>query len=145
MNYSDQLNVAQASKACGVSEMTIRKYLGITNPPQPTKLPNARKEVVKGKSVWVIPITDLVASGLMDKVTGEVARTANSLGNQIDSLTATSQELQELRAELEKLKVELAGKDQLIALYDQQLTLANRLQIETSQVQEARRKGFWRK
>jgi cell shape-determining protein MreC len=81
----------------------------------------------------------------MDKVTGEVARAANNLGNQLDSVTASSQEIQELKAELEKLKVELAGKDQLIALYDQQLTLANRLQIETSQVQEARRKGFWRK
>ena len=145
MDYSDQLNVAQAAKTCGVSEMTIRKYLGITKPPQPSQLPNARKEIKKGKSVWVIPITDLVAAGLMDKVTGEVARAANDLGSQLDSVTASSQELRELKAELEKLKVELAGKDQLIALYDQQLTLANRLQIETSQVQDARRKGFWRK
>lgn len=141
MDYKDQLNVAQAAKVCKCSEMTIRKYLGITNPPQPSQLPNARKELVKGKSVWVIPITDLVAAGLMDKVTGIEARASNTL----NSLASDSQELFDLKLELEKLKVELAGKDKLIALYDQQLTVANsRLQIETTQAQEARRR-FWRK
>jgi hypothetical protein len=131
MDHKDQLNVAQAAKACGVAEMTIRKYLGITNPPQPSQLPNARKEIVKGKSVWVIPITDLVAAGLMDKVTGSNAKAE----------ATTSEAL--LRQEIDSLKALLAEKDRLIALYDQQLTLANRLQIETSQVQETRRRRFW--
>jgi hypothetical protein len=133
MDHKDQLNVAQAAKACGVAEMTIRKYLGITNPPQPSQLPNARKETVKGKSVWVIPITDLVAAGLMDKVTGSNAKAE----------ATTSEAL--LRQEIDSLKALLAEKDRLIALYDQQLTLANRLQIETSQVQEARRRRFWQR
>jgi hypothetical protein len=94
-------------------------------------LPNARKEIVKGKSVWVIPITDLVAAGLMDKVTGSNAKAE----------ATTSEAL--LRQEIDSLKALLAEKDRLIALYDQQLTLANRLQIETSQVQETRRRRFW--
>lgn len=135
MDFNDQLNVAQAAKACGCSEMTIRKYLGITNPPQPSQLPNARKEIKKGKSVWVIPITDLVACGLMDKVTGEQAR--------VEATTAPASEAL-LRQEIDSLKALLAEKDRLIALYDQQLTLANRLQIETSEVQTARRR-FWQR
>jgi hypothetical protein len=109
--------------------------LGITNPPQPTQLPNARKEIKKGKSVWVIPITDLVACGLMDKVTGEQAR--------VEATTAPASEAL-LRQEIDSLKALLAEKDRLIALYDQQLTLANRLQIETSEVQTARRR-FWQR
>jgi hypothetical protein len=141
MDYNDQLNVAQAAKACGVAEMTIRKYLGITKPPQPSQLPNARKEIVKGKSVWVIPITDLVAAGLMDKVTGSNAKAE-----------ATNSEAL-LRQEIDSLKALLAEKDRIIALYDQQLTIANRLQLafsaqpeqpDTNQAQEARRR-FWRK
>jgi hypothetical protein len=135
MDHKDQLNVAQAAKACGVAEMTIRKYLGITNPPQPSQLPNARKEIVKGKSVWVIPITDLVAAGLMDKVTGSNAKAEATTSPATEAL---------LRQEIDSLKALLAEKDRLIALYDQQLTLANRLQIETSQVQATRR-SFWRK
>lgn len=133
MDHKDQLNVAQAAKVCKCSEMTIRKYLGITNPPQPSQLPNARKEIVKGKSVWVIPITDLVAAGLMDKVTGSNAKAEATTSQASEAL---------LRQEIDSLKALLAEKDRLIALYDQQLTLANRLQIETSQVQATRRR-FW--
>jgi hypothetical protein len=144
MDYNDQLNVAQAAKACGVAEMTIRKYLGITNPPQPSQLPNARKELRKGKSVWVIPITDLVAAGLMDKVIGSNAKAEATTAPATEAL---------LRQEIDSLKALLAEKDRIIALYDQQLTIANRLQLafsaqpeqpDTNQVQEARRR-FWRK
>lgn len=144
MNYNDQLNVAQAAKTCGVSEMTIRKYLGVTNPPTPSQLPNARKELVKGKSVWVIPITDLVAVGLMDKVTGEQAR--------VEANTALLSETL-LKQEIESLKAQLADKERLIALYDQQLTIANRLQLafgvqaeqpDNPQLRETKRR-FWRK
>jgi hypothetical protein len=58
--------------------------------------------------------------------------------------TTSSLALLKLEMEVASLKAQLEDKERLISLYDQQLTIANRLQIETSQVQSDRRK-FWQR
>jgi hypothetical protein len=136
MDHNDLLNISQAAKAAGVAEMTIRKYLGITKPPQASRLPNARKEIRAGQTIatWAIPLSDLINAGLMSKVTTE----------QPQEDTTSSLALLKLEMEVASLKAQLEDKERLISLYDQQLTIANRLQIETSQVQSNRRK-FWQR
>lgn len=70
MGYLDDLyNIAEASKITGLSEMTIRKYLGLTKPPKPSRLPNARKILREGdtQETWAIPLSDLHNAGLMSK------------------------------------------------------------------------------
>jgi hypothetical protein len=80
----------------------------------------------------------------MDKVIGSNAKAEATTAPATEAL---------LRQEIDSLKALLAEKDRIIALYDQQLTIANRLQLafsaqpeqpDTNQVQEARRR-FWRK
>jgi hypothetical protein len=141
MDHNDLLNISQAAKAAGVAEMTIRKYLGITKPPQESRLPNARKEIRAGQTIatWAIPLSDLINAGLMSKVTSEPAPAATEQEASTSNLA-----LLKLEMEVTSLKAQLEEKERLIALYDQQLTFANRLQLETSQVQEERRK-FWQR
>ncbi len=62
MSSETYFNASQAAKHSGVNVVTIRDYLA------KGKLPNA-KQVPKGKvKVWQIPLTDLAAAGLLDKV-----------------------------------------------------------------------------
>jgi hypothetical protein len=58
-------NIAEAAKATGKSQMTIRKYLGLSG--RPSRLPNAQKVLKAGdfQETWQIPESDLWQSGLM--------------------------------------------------------------------------------
>lgn len=110
-NLDDLLNIREASEITGVSEMTIRKYLGLTKPPRPSRLPNARKQVRPGEQVetWAIPLSDLHNAGLMKK---------SKKPSQLDPddflvIYPTSQDIKKLTDEIEQLKIQLAVAEQI--------------------------------
>lgn len=146
MNLDDLLNIREAAELTGRSEMTIRKYLGLTKPPRPTRLPNARKQVRPGEAVatWAIPLSDLHNSGLMKPGKSNQlepgAATPGAVEPQSDILAALRAENLELRAALElaQAKLELTTAN----LADLRL-LAGR-SIETLETQAAR-KRFWQR
>ena len=128
MTSDHLLNISEAAKATGKSIPTIRAYLA------EGKLPNA-KAVAKGKSKsWRIPLTDLVAAGLLDKVETSTASAQPSNG-----------ELEQLRVEVAQLRERLEGKDREIARLEQaraDLIAAYAPRIETAERQSQRRK-YW--
>jgi DNA-binding transcriptional MerR regulator len=127
MSSETYFNASQAAKHAGVNVVTIRDYL------VKGRLPNAR-QTPKGKvKVWAIPLTDLVAAGLLDKVSSdseaqikEVRSTA--LQSQISELqarlTLTEQLLAEVRADRDYLRTRVPA------------------QLETRDTQEQRR-SWW--
>jgi predicted site-specific integrase-resolvase len=127
MSTDNYFNASQAAKHTGVNVVTIRDYLA------KGKLPNS-KQIPKGKvKVWQIPLTDLAAAGLLDKVssaseaqTAEVRSTAQE--SQISELqarlTLTEQLLAEVRADRDYLRTRVPA------------------QLETRATQEQRR-SWW--
>jgi len=143
-NLDDLLNIREASEIAGVSEPTIRKYLGLTKPPRPSRLPNARKIVRPGEQVetWAIPLSDLHNAGLMkkSKKPGQLAGSSNQV-EQVSELVAKLQaENLELKRALElaQAKLELTTAN----LADLRLLTRS---IETAEAQEARKKRFWQR
>jgi hypothetical protein len=145
-NLDDLLNIREASEIAGVSEPTIRKYLGLTKPPRPSRLPNARKLVRPGEQVetWAIPLSDLHNAGLMkkSKKPGQVIADSSNQVEQVSEL------VEQLQAENQQLKLTLAvleqsNTDLRANLADLRLLLGR--SIETSEAQEARKKRFWQK
>ncbi len=127
MSSETSFHASQSAKHAGVNVVTIRDYL------VKGRLPNAR-QTTKGKvTVWAIPLTDLVAAGLLDKVSSdseaqikEVRSTA--LQSQISELqarlTLTEQLLAEVRADRDYLRTRVPA------------------QLETRDTQEQRR-SWW--
>lgn len=143
-NFDDLLNIREASEITGVSEMTIRKYLGLTKPPRPSRLPNAKKLTRPGENTatWSIPLSDLHNAGLMNtRKAGNQATQATSP----DSLDSSP--LDKLNAEITQLKLTIATLEQSNTdlranLADLRLLLGR--SIETGATQEARRR-FWKR
>lgn len=140
-NLDDLFNIREASEIAGVSEMTIRKYLGLTKPPRPNRLPNARKQVRPGESVatWQIPLSDLHNAGLMKK--GKATISNQETISQADN----SEQAVKLQTELDQLKLVIATLEQSNAdlranLADLRLLLGRSL--ETKEAQEARAKRW---
>jgi len=124
MSSEKYLNASQAAKETGVSVVTIRDYLA------KGKLPNA-KQTPKGKvQVWKIPLSDLSAAGLLDKVSTPSEpepkeRQTPGLKRRIDTLEAELRLTRELLDEVKK------DRDFLRGLMPAQL--------ETREAQEKRR------
>jgi DNA-binding transcriptional MerR regulator len=144
-NLDDLLNIREASEIAGVSEPTIRKYLGLTKPPRPSRLPNARKLVRPGEQVetWAIPLSDLHNAGLMkkSKKPGQVIADSSSQVEQVSEL------VEQLRAENQQLKLTLAVMEQSNTdlranLADLRLLLGR--SIETKEAQTLRQRLFRR-
>jgi len=138
-NLDDLLNIREACELTGKSEMTIRKYLGLTKPPRASRLPNARKEIRPGESVstWQIPVSDLFNAGLMKSLPESQATL-----EQPD----TSEQVIKLQAEIDQLKLVIATLEQSNSdlranLADLRLLLGR--SIETKDTQETRAKR-WR-
>ena len=145
-NLDDLLNIREASEIAGVSEPTIRKYLGLTKPPRPSRLPNARKLVRPGEQVetWAIPLSDLHNAGLMKK-SKKPGQVVADRSNQVEQV---SELFEQLQAENQQLKLTLAVMEQSNTdlranLADLRLLLGR--SIETSEAQEARKKRFWQR
>lgn len=146
MNLDDLLNIREASELTGKSEMTIRKYLGLTNPPRASRLPNARKVARPGESLetWQIPVSDLFNAGLMKQTPGDNQATIAPADN--------SDQVKQLQAEIEQLKLyitalqnkelvlEQSNADLRDALADLRFVLGR--SIETKETQEARVKRW---
>jgi len=116
--------------------MTIRAYLEA----KPSKLPNAF-QTPRGKAkTWNIPLTDLVAAGLLDSVTNEPEKPqsqADPADLELRVLVATLEsENNSLRERLAETKEALARAERRV---DQLLPLR---ELETAQVQKARRSFF---
>ena len=144
-NLDDLLNIREASEIAGVSEPTIRKYLGLTKPPRPSRLPNARKLVRPGEQVetWAIPLSDLHNAGLMkkSKKPGQVVADSSNQVEQVSEL------VEQLRAENQQLKLTLAvleqsNTDLRANLADLRLLLGR--SIETKEAQTLRQRLFRR-
>ena len=144
-NLDDLLNIREASEIAGVSEPTIRKYLGLTKPPRPSRLPNARKLVRPGEQVetWAIPLSDLHNAGLMkkSKKPGQVVADSSNQVEQVSELVA------KLQAENQQLKLNLAvveqsNTDLRANLADLRLLLGR--SIETKEAQTLRQRLFRR-
>jgi len=133
----DLLNIREASKITGLSEMTIRKYLGLTKPPRPNKLPNARKVKKDGVETWAIPVSDLFNAGLMKGKGGN--QTSSPEPAPIEPQTDLT-ELIQLRAENLSLKKQVELLEANLA--DLRLMFRS---IETAEAQEARKKRFWQR
>jgi hypothetical protein len=127
-------NITQAANASGKSNPTIRKYL------RDGRLPNAKETTKGGVKSFSIPLTDLVAAGLMDKVSSPV-----------DTETNTASELRTLAERLGRLELEIELKNELLADYKERLAehkeflRAYVASIETRQVQDTRRSWFNKK
>ena len=141
MSFEDDLlNIRQASTLTGLSEMTIRKYLGLSKPPKPTRLPNARKVSREGKETWEIPLSDLFNAGLMKgkpdpRAMREAVETAaEDLREDLNLIT--------LKAENEALRRENALLERNLEDLREEIRFSRR-SIETAETQKERRK-FWK-
>lgn len=142
MSFEDDLlNIRQASTLTGLSEMTIRKYLGLSKPPKPSKLPNARKVSREGKETWEIPLSDLFNAGLMKGKTDPRAleqtatSAAETLSQDLNAIT--------LKAENEALRREIALLERNLEDLREEIRFSRRA-IETAEVQKERRR-FWQR
>lgn len=135
----DLLNIRQASTLTGLSEMTIRKYLGLSKPPKPSKLPNARKVSREGKETWEIPLSDLFNAGLMKgrpdprAMREAVSTAAEDLREDLNLIT--------LKAENEALRRENALLERNLEDLREEIRFSRR-SIETAETQN-RRRLFW--
>lgn len=132
----DLLNLKEAAEITGLSEMTIRKYLGLTG--RPNRLPNARKIRREGdfQDTWAIPLSDLHNAGLMKKT---AKATATAITPEPVS-SAPAAELLALQVENASLKKQIELLEANLA--DLRLMLGR--SIETAETQTARRK-FWQR
>jgi len=124
---SDKLfNISEAARATGKSIPTIHNYL------KAGKLPNAISKPNGRSKTWEIPLTDLVAARLLDKVESE-PQSARDMEQ--DETQALREENAALRAKSEQLesRVQEALKRAEFA------ERAYQNQIETRQTQDNRR------
>jgi hypothetical protein len=130
MSSETYFNASQAAKHSGVNVVTIRDYLA------KGKLPNA-KQVPKGKvKVWQIPLTDLAAAGLLDKVSSASESQAKEIRS--SALESRISELEtELRMTQELLAEVKADRDYLRTRVPAQL--------ETRATQEQRRFSWFKR
>lgn len=133
---SDHLNINQAARLTGLSIPTIRSKLAKGLLPGAVQIPEGKR------SLWRIPRTDLIAAGLVDKVSSETKtpstadladQRTNALEARIDILETEIRHTQEI---LELTKSELEGYKKR-----ESLLFAT---LETRQVQEQRR-TLWQK
>jgi hypothetical protein len=136
MSSETYFNASEAAERTGKSLPTIRHYL------QAGKFPNATQRP-KGKvKVWQIPLTDLVASGLLDKV---------SAPKQPSAQEVTSTHSEALLRDLDRLELELSHARELLARTEQELETYRQRErqlfaaLETRETQERRRFAWFRR
>ena len=120
-------NLSEACLATKLSPPTLRKYL------KEGRFPNAQ-QTLKGKvQVWAIPLTDLVAAGLLGSVSGSSTSTDNSQAlTGVARLEALAERAGRLQAELDQAIEQATKRAEFSELIAQS-------QIETKQVQDERR------
>jgi hypothetical protein len=136
MSSETYFNASEAAERTGKSVVTIRHYLASGKFPNATQRP-------KGKvKVWQIPLTDLVASGLLDKV---------STSKQPSQQELTERHTEALLSDIDRLETELRLTKELLARADNELesyrTRERQLfmALETRETQEQRRFRWFRR
>ena len=146
MTTDKLFTLSEAARVTGKSLMTIRTYLEA----KPSKLPNAF-QTPKGKTkAWNIPLTDLVMAGLLDqaeKGKTEVAKEIKTLdGERLEADLELRVLVATLEAENNSLKERLAETKEALARAERRVDqLLPIRELETAQVQKARRLFFGRK
>jgi uncharacterized protein YlxW (UPF0749 family) len=130
-------NLSEACLATKLSPPTLRKYL------KEGRFPNAQ-QTLKGKvQVWAIPLTDLVAAGLLGSVSGSSTSTDNSQALTGEArLEALAERAGRLQAELDQMKETVKALEQAIEQATKRAEFSELIaqsQIETKQVQDERR------
>lgn len=131
MSSDKLLSISEAARATGKSIPTIRNYL------EKGKLPNATSKPKGSSKAWLIPLADLVAAGLLDKVSSHSEPALAPVSEVMElreQVAALKAENSQLRERLDDLKQSRAD---LIAAYAPQ--------IETSEKQARRRSWFSRR
>ena len=137
MSSETYLNASQASQRTGVSLPTMRKWLAAE------RFPNAT-QTAKGKvKVWQIPLTDLVAEGLLDKVSSPSKTAPDSEKSEIRA-TALKTRIDTLEMELRLTKELLVRADRELEEYRTRERF-NQNSIETRDTQERRRFSLFRR
>jgi uncharacterized protein YlxW (UPF0749 family) len=122
---SDKLfNISEAARATGKSIPTIHNYLKAGKLPNAVSTPNGKSKT------WQIPLTDLVAARLLDRVEPET----NSPQPAQDENQLLREKVARLEAENEQLKERVQDSKEFLR--------ALQTQIETRATQEARR-SWW--
>lgn len=128
---NDYLNINEAAKLTGLSIPTIRTKL------ERKLLPNATQVKQGKRKFWRIPVTDLAAAGLLDKVKATEPE-------------SYSERTLALEAEIDRLTRELEHARELLARADRELedfrTRERQLYLtlETRETQE-RRRSLWQR
>lgn len=125
MSSDKMFNISEAARATGKSIPTIHNYLKAGKLPNATSQPNGRSKS------WQIPLTDLVAARLLDKVESEPSGARNMEQDETQTLR---EKVARLEAENEQLKERVQDSKEFLR--------ALQTQIETRQTQEARR-SWW--
>jgi hypothetical protein len=121
------LSLAEAAKACGVSESTIRRR-------RPELLASG---AVQGPKGWSIPVTALIALGLMDRTTaGTPESPADRPPVTAVAATMTAPAESPMTALVEALKADLAAAEQRAAVAE--AVAAERERIIAAQAQALR-------
>lgn len=122
---------SEAVRATGKSAPTIDNYLKAGKLPNAISVPNGRSKT------WQIPLTDLVAAGLLDKVESEPQSARNLEQSEVQSL-------REKLARFEVKSEQLESRVQDLLKRAEFAERAYQNQLETRQTQESRRK-WWSK
>lgn len=137
MSSETYFNASEAAERTGKSLPTIRHYLASG------KFPNATQRS-KGKvKVWQIPLTDLQAAGLLDKVSGNSKQPSEAQLEEF-RVNALEARIDQLETELRLTKELLARADSELESYrtrERQLFMA----LETRETQEQRRFRWFRR
>jgi uncharacterized protein YlxW (UPF0749 family) len=125
MSTDKLFNISEAARATGKSIPTIHNYL------KAGKLPNAISTPNGKSKTWQIPLTDLVAARLLDKVESEPEGARNTEQDENQTLR---EKVARLEAENYQLKERVQDSKEFLR--------ALQTQIETRATQEARR-SWW--
>lgn len=136
MSSETYFNASEAKDKLGVSMPTLQKWL------KAGKFPNATQRP-KGKvMVWQIPLTDLIASGELDKVSSSKKPSESELSEFRTSA---------LEVEIDRLETELRHTKELLARTERELEDYRARErylfagIETKETQERRRFNWFRR
>jgi uncharacterized protein YlxW (UPF0749 family) len=129
MSSDKMFTRSEAVRATGKSAPTIDNYLKAGKLPNAVSIPNGRSKT------WQIPLTDLVAAGLLDRVESEIASAP-------DIERDETQLLKERLAALEAKSEQLENRVQDLIKRAEFAERAYQNQIETRQTQDNRR-SWW--
>jgi DNA-binding transcriptional MerR regulator len=125
MSTDKLFNISEAARATGKSIPTIHNYL------KAGKLPNAISTPNGKSKTWQIPLTDLVAARLLDKVESEPESARNTDQDEIQRLR---EKVAGFEAKIEQLEARVQDSKEFLRVLQTQL--------ETRETQDSRR-SWW--